>query len=133
MRPAPSPPPDALTEPFWEGARAGELRLQRCGACEHVRFPPSPVCPRCLHEQAEWVATSGEGEILTYVVFHRAYQSGWEERVPYGVLLVQLDDGPRLFSDYSGNLDELAVGRRVRVTFAPMEGDWALPVFAVTP
>lgn len=133
MRPAPHPAPDALTEPFWEGARNGELRLQRCASCAHLRFPPAPVCPRCLDERAEWVATSGEGEILTYVVFHRAYQPEWEERVPYGVLLVQLDDGPRIFSDYSGNLEDLAVGRRVRVRFVATEGGWALPVFEVAP
>ncbi len=75
------------------------------------------------------MAMSGAGEILSYVVFHRAYQPGWEERVPYGVLLVQLDEGPRMFSDFTGELSELRVGRRVQVSFEDLDGDWSLPRF----
>ena len=30
------PIPTPETEPFWQGARLGELRLQRCDACAHV-------------------------------------------------------------------------------------------------
>ena len=36
-----------LTRPFWEGCRAGELRLQRCTSCGDYRFFPAEGCPRC--------------------------------------------------------------------------------------
>lgn len=129
MTASPVPTPDTLTEPFWRGGAEGELRLQRCDGCGHLRFPPSPVCPRCLDGRATWVPTSGCGEILSYVVFHRAYQEEWAERVPYAVLLVQLDDGPRLFSDFDGPLDTLAVGARVHAGFVPMGEAFARPRF----
>jgi uncharacterized protein len=129
--PAPIPEPDSLTEPFWTGGSVAELRVQRCDNCAHLRFPPSPVCPRCLSQEATWVATSGRGEILTYVVFHRSYNAEWTDRVPYAVLLVQLDDGPRLFSDYEGNIDALDVGGRVHVTFSPLDGGYFLPRFVL--
>lgn len=130
-RPRPLPEPDSLTEAFWSAGREGVLRLQRCRACGHLRYPPSPVCPRCLDERAEWAATSGRGEILSYAVFHRAYRKDWEPRVPYAVLLVQLDDGPRMLSDFEGDPTGLTVGRRVQAAFRPTEGGWSLPVFEV--
>ena len=36
--------------PYWEGGLVGELRLQRCAACGHLRYPisadlPDAACP----------------------------------------------------------------------------------------
>ena len=46
--PLPAPTPE--TKHFWEGTRAGELRLQRCGACEKavqsVEFAVDPNAQR---------------------------------------------------------------------------------------
>ena len=41
------PQPTPETQHFWDGTRAGELRLQRCNACGKVYFPPRPFCPAC--------------------------------------------------------------------------------------
>lgn len=76
---------------------------------------------------------SGAGEILTYVIFRRAYQPDWEERVPYALLLIQLDEGPRLFSDFTGDLASVEVGARVRVRFEETEGGWFHPRFELAP
>jgi len=40
------PQPTPETQHFWDGTRAGELRLQRCNACRKVYFPPRPFCPQ---------------------------------------------------------------------------------------
>lgn len=114
---------------FWEGAAVGELLLQRCFGCGHLRFPPSQVCPRCLSEEAEWVKSTGAGEVLTYVVFHHAYNPKWADRLPYNVVLVQLDDGPRMFSNFVGPRELLAVGTRVKAIFTKTEERDALPQF----
>src|SRR5260370_42572179 len=44
-RTLPTPTPE--TAHFWEGCKAGELRLQRCAACAEAYFPPRPFCPAC--------------------------------------------------------------------------------------
>ena len=41
------PQPTPETRHFWDGCKAGELRLQRCMACEKSYFPPRPFCPAC--------------------------------------------------------------------------------------
>jgi acetyl-CoA acetyltransferase len=43
-RPMPEPTPETLH--FWEGARAGEIRLQRCDQCRHVYFHRARDFPR---------------------------------------------------------------------------------------
>lgn len=112
---------DDLNRPFWDGCAAGELRLQACVPAGHIRYPTSDVCPICLSAEFDWRAMSGEGEILSWIVFHHAYNPAWADRTPYNVVLVQLAEGPRMFGNVEplGRTD-LAVGAPVRVVFAPL-------------
>jgi uncharacterized protein len=115
---------------FWEGCAAGELRMQRCQSCGHVRYPVSFMCPRCLSRDTEWIALSGDGEVFSYIVFHRAYHQGFAGDVPYNVALVQLDEGPRMFSNVVGCADdEVRVGDRVHVVFDRVTEEVVIPRF----
>jgi uncharacterized protein len=123
---------DDGNRPFWDGCAAGELRLQICRPAGHVRYPISDVCPVCLSSDFDWRAMSGDGEILSWVVFHQGYNPAWAKRTPYNVVLIQLAEGPRMF----GNVEpldraDLDVGQRVRVVFVA-EGDVAIPRWKVT-
>ncbi|MCH7954080.1 MAG: hypothetical protein IIC25_09330, partial [Chloroflexi bacterium] len=40
----PLPKPSSLSQPFWDGLAAGELRLQRCDNCDTYVFYPRPYC-----------------------------------------------------------------------------------------
>ena len=46
----------------------------------------------------------------------------WSTEVPYAVLVVELDEGPRLVTAYQGDLDRLAVGLTVHLASRP-QGD----------
>jgi uncharacterized OB-fold protein len=83
--------------PFWEYVQARELRLQRCRDCAGLRYPPAPVCPSCLSEASTWELMSGQGTLLSWVVFHRMYFP--ELRPPYTVAAVQLTEGPILIAN----------------------------------
>ena len=118
------------TEPYWDGAKAGELRLQRCGGCGHWRFPPSVLCPRCLSEDSEWRATSGRGKVHTFIVVHRPQHPAFYEDVPYNVAIVELDEGPRLHTRIVGcPNEEIAIGMPVEVTFERKNDDVTMPYF----
>ncbi len=65
IKPVPQVTP--LTRPFWDAAAKGELRMQRCRNCGHIRFPIGPVCTTCLNDAADWVLLSGKGAILTHI------------------------------------------------------------------
>jgi uncharacterized protein len=104
----PRPRMGVFDKPYWEFAQRCELRLQRCTACGHVRYPPGPVCPQCLSDACEWCALSGRGRVVTWTVFHRQYLP--EFPVPFAVISVATDEGPLLI----GNLLN-AKGTRVRI------------------
>jgi uncharacterized OB-fold protein len=119
-----------VNRPFWEGCRSGELLVQRCGHCAHLRYPASIICPECLSRDSEWTAVSGRGKVFSFVVFHRAYHPAWEGKVPYNVSLIELDEGPIMLSNVV-DVDnaKLAVGQPVRVAFEKLDDELAIPVF----
>ena len=59
------------TKHFWDGANAGELRLQRCNKCAKVYFPPRPFCPECGHREVSVFKASGKGFLYSYIIHHR--------------------------------------------------------------
>jgi uncharacterized protein len=122
-----------LNRPFWEAAKRGTLVIQKCSQCEHLRWPISPICPRCLDPQYEWLPVSGDGEVFSYTVFRHAYHPYWAERLPYVVAIVRLAEGPRLISDIYGAVPEdVTVGATVRACFVPADNDVTVPRFALT-
>jgi uncharacterized OB-fold protein len=129
-------PRPTITEenrPFWDSARAGELRLQRCGSCHHVRHPIQALCPVCLVDEFEWALMSGRGSVFAKVVYHRAFHPAYRDDVPYNVVIVQLDEGPRLFSNVVGvESSELEVGDRLAVFFDVVDAELTVPRFRAT-
>lgn len=121
----PLPRPTEDSAPFWEAAFKGELRMQQCGSCGHVRFPPSLQCPRCLSDDATWARMSGRGRIYSWVVVHQSQHPAFNPDAPYNVVIVELDEGPRLHGNLVGG-DEIHIGMAVEVVFDKVSDDTAL-------
>jgi hypothetical protein len=131
---SPAPAPTELTEPFWGGGLSGELRLQKCGNCGHIRYPVATICPDCWSADYDWTAMSGRGTVQSYIVFERAYHEAWADRVPYTVALIELAEGPVLISNVTG-VDPAAVrvGQPVTAVFGRRSATAALPQFTPVP
>lgn len=128
-KPLPEPTPE--TRDYWEGARRGELRLQRCGTCAHVYLPPRPFCPRCASREVEAFTASGRGRLHSYVINYRP-ALGFEEEAPYSIAVVELDEGPRLMTNIVGveqTPEALTVDMPVEVTFEAATQEISLPKF----
>jgi len=124
------PVPDAETEPFWAGCRAGELRVQRCTACGQHQFYPRMLCTACAGTALEWTAVSGHGTVLSCTVVHRPLSAAYAGEVPYVVALVRLREGPVLMSNIIGGAAQtLRVGAPVRVVFERWTADITIPKF----
>ncbi len=125
-RPLPKATPESAH--FWEGTRAGELRLQRCRACASPYFPPQPFCPRCSSDDVEVFRASGNGVLYSYVISHLAVP-GIAAPVVLGV--VELEEGPRLLTNIVQTPPDpelLPVDLPVEVVFEPV-GEVALAFF----
>jgi uncharacterized OB-fold protein len=105
----PLPTPDADSAAYWAGLREGKLLLQHCLACAHVQFYQQAQCRECGSERLEHRAASGRGTVHSFSVVHRAPGPAFKGDTPYAVLLVQLDEGPRMISTLVGG-DPAAVG-----------------------
>ena len=120
----PAPQITPLSEPYWQGLKAGELRFQRCGSCGHAWLPPRAECPNCLKPEWAWEAASGRGRLVSRTVYHISHHPAFDHRLPYNVAVVELMEGPRLITNIV-NPDEhggLAIDKPVALAIEEEHG-----------
>jgi len=131
MPPRMLPEPTPETRHFWDGCKAGELRLQRCMACKESYFPPRPFCPKCASREVEVYPASGKGVLWSYVINNRPRPDMGTE--PYAIAVVQLDEGPRMMTnivDCPQTPEALQLDMPLKVSFSRQSDDITLPLFA---
>jgi uncharacterized OB-fold protein len=62
------------------------------------------MCAACGSERWTWAPVSGRGRVFTWTTTHRAVDPAFADELPYAVLVVELEEGPRVV----GNLVDLA-------------------------
>lgn len=111
----------ALADEWWDAARQGRLLVQRCDACGHHQHHPRPFCLSCRRRDAlGFVEASGRGTLHAFTVVHRSPRDDLD--APYTVALVDLDEGVRLLTWFTG--EDPRCDLPVRVAFRD-----GLPVF----
>ena len=128
--------PRANTEDreFWEGARRGELRIQRCRACGKHQHYPRSLCMHCGKAALEWITASGLATVYSFTVVRQNGVPPFNERVPFVVAVLDLDeDGARMIAAMPKLVPERArVGMRARAEFRPANDEAAFVDFAPT-
>jgi uncharacterized OB-fold protein len=113
--------------PFWEAAKARQIKLQRCGSCGKAWYPIGPACPHCFSMKWDWALMSGRGVLHNYVVYHKAWTKWFESRVPYAVIQVELEEGPRLTGNLvECDLKDIRIGMPVEPVFEDVTGEITL-------
>jgi uncharacterized protein len=116
------------SEFFWEGTRKGELRIQRCGACEELRHPPGPMCPACGATELDYVVSRGTGSVFSYVVHRHPPVPGKD--LPILLALVELGEGVRMVGELLGVADdEVEIGMPVEVSMVRVDDELTLPAW----
>ncbi len=122
--PAPAGPSAELYA-FWAKS---ELRLQRCARCGVWRHPPRYRCARCGSAEATWELVTGRGCVYSWTITHRAVDPAFEP--PYAIVVVELDEGPRLVGSLAGlEPSELRLDLPVVVELEPASDTVALLTF----
>lgn len=128
-RPVPVPTPE--TRPYWEGCGNHKLVLPRCRQCSKFHFYPRAICPYCWSPDLEWQQVSGRATLYSYVINHRP-APGFEAVAPYSLAVVELEEGPRMFTNIVGvpqTPDALQLDMPLEVVFEDLNGEIALPKF----
>jgi uncharacterized OB-fold protein len=130
MNPTIPPFPDADSGPFWDATRRHELQVQRCQLCDRLLFPARPACDLCGNGELDWVAMSGRGTVVSWVVTRQVFNKLFAASVPYTTLLVQLEEAPNLlmYGNWAAGMVDSAPGGAVDRAFVPQPG---LPVEAI--
>lgn len=123
------PQPTPETKHYWEGAKAGELRLQTCNSCNHTYFPPRPFCPACGSRDVKVIKASGKGRLYSYIINHLP-APGYTP--PFVVAVVELEEGPRVMTnivDCPQTPEAMELDMPLEVTFEHLDDEISLPQF----
>ncbi len=104
--------------------------LLRCPDCRVFVHPPRPSCPRCRSERLDPEEVTGRGQVYSWSVMRSPGNPGFEGRLPYAVLVVELAEQPGLFT--IGNvvdcpLEDIEIGMSVEVTWERIDDTITLP------
>lgn len=127
----PTPIVDPGTEPYWEALRHNRLLLRHCRACDRPHFYPREICPHCYSLDLDWSEASGKGSVYSYTVAHRPAGPAYSDDVPYTIVIVELDEGPRMMSWIVGDTSQVTIGARLEIRFVPLGEGFVLPMFEI--
>ncbi len=124
------PEPDEASRPFFDGARAGKLRLQACNDCDTWMFPLKTRCQNCGSTALAWRDASGRGTLFSHARLRRAYHPRHRDRLPLILAWIDLDEGARIISNIiDADPGAVKVGMPVQVAFEQLPDGVAIPVF----
>lgn len=109
-----------FTSTFWNGLREGRFQTSKCSRCQHMTFPPKPVCPDCWCQEVEWAELSGRGWLRSYTEVSAA-PAMFADGAPYVLGIVDLEEGVRVLSRVLATWDDLSVDVAVKVQVRPAE------------
>ncbi len=114
---------------FWfEGAKNGQLLIQRCASCGTLRHPPGPMCPTCHSLEWDTIEASGRGTVYSYVVNHYPQVPAFD--YPLIVAVIELEEGTRLVSNLIDvEPADVAIGMAVEAEMVAFDDDLTLPQF----
>ena len=126
----PLPEPGAVSQPFWDGLREHEIRLQRSKKTGKVIYYPRLVSPHGPNDTLEWVECSGSGIVYSYTVARRPTAPQWADDGDYAIAIVELDEGARLTANIVNcAVDDVKVGMKVRAVFQDVTDEVTLLQF----
>jgi uncharacterized protein len=127
------PVPDALSESYWDGAAHHHLVIQRCTRCATLIHPPRAACRTCQGTVLEPCAVEPSGTVYSFTITYEAFVPGYEDDLPFVLVLVALDVQPsvRIETILKGcALDDVRIGIPVTLVFEEVAQGVTLP-FAV--
>ena len=128
--PKPAPSPGEITRFFWDAAREHRLVVQRCDGCGAYRFPPEVACFYCGSLRASWTPVTGRAVLYSWTVAHPPLLPYFQERSPWLIAVVQLEEGPRLITNLAGIApEECEIGMPLECQFEEIDDGVTLITF----
>jgi uncharacterized OB-fold protein len=108
---------------FREIPQRYRLEAGRCKKCGKIYFPPRQYCGECKSKEFETINLSDTGKLLTYTII-RVGPSNFSGETPYGVGVVELDDGVRLTAQFADTeLEKIKIGQKIKLVFRRIQDE----------
>ena len=79
-----------------------------------------------------WSPVAQTGTLYSYTVIYRPPTAAFKQDVPYNVALIQLEEGPRMYSNIVGTPnDQVRIGDAVQAVFDPVTDEVTIPRFRI--
>ena len=126
----PVPHETELSKPYWDAARQGVLKIQKCSNCGTVRHYPQLVCVECYSREYGWTETSGKSTLHSWTIAHHAFHAAFKDELPYILATVDLEEGPRALGRLVGiEAQDLKIGLPLRYSFVSDENGTPILTF----
>jgi len=119
--PRPLPQIDRDHAEWWAGLRRQELLVQECLRCRKQLFPPEPLCPHCHSPEMGWRRSSGIGKVYSWVIVRRPSHPWFADKVPYAVVVVEMQEGFRVVGSIDCPIEKLRDGLPVEAGFEDVD------------
>jgi len=134
---------------FFRYCAEGDFRLQRGAKSGLLRYPPTTACPWTSDRESTWESVEGKGTVHTYVEVHHPIQPAFRDKVPYMIILADLDtqNGEPTKDEalrVAGNLmtadgefaspemiKRVGIGTRVKMVFVKVTDGFAIPHWTI--
>ncbi|MBH68123.1 MAG: hypothetical protein CMM58_07210 [Rhodospirillaceae bacterium] len=134
---------------FFRYCSKRDFRLQKGKQSGLLRYPPTTACPWTADRESEWVSVEGKATVHSYVEVHHPIQPAFRDKVPYMVILADLDTqkGAPTGDEslrIAGNLmtadgkfappeiiKQVGIGTRVKLIYIDVSDDFALPHWTI--
>ena len=127
----PLPNPTHEDKEFWFAAKRHELLLKKCHDCGAYVWFTDPMCTECQSMEMDWVPSEGKGTIFTFNIVYRNFTRGYtDEDLPYINVIVELDEGARMFANLVDcKPEDVKIDMPVELFFEDVTEEFALPRF----
>ncbi len=96
-------------------------------------FRSRPCARSASRPTSTWADSRVAATIFSKIVYHRAFHPSYRDDVPYNLVIVQLDEGPRMFSNVHEGDTPSVIGDRVEAVFDQASEDVFIPRFRPLP
>jgi uncharacterized OB-fold protein len=120
--PAPRAEPKGLFGPYWEGTRAGKLKVQQDPVTGRHQWPPQWLAHDSLSFDVRWVEVEPVGVIYSWTRVWHPVHPVLQDAGPYIIVVVELPhaSGIRMLGNLLGDpRQDVRVGAPVEAIFEP--------------
>ena len=128
----PTPVPDPVSLPYFEGLRQEKLLIQQCNKCAHRQHYPRPFCLNCLSTEINFYPDKSNPTLYSYTIVRTHFNKSFNDELTIIVVLVELEGGVRILSTLHGIAPDpavLKIGMPLKLFFDHISDTLTLPRF----